>query len=200
MSFSLQTEEPEVEESKETGRGPLAGQTPEEQRVEEIDMRGQEVPASEELGAQDRGGEDKSLPGATKHVESDPDAKDKTPTDVDSKEMTGEKTDGEGERDQKCETRVEGEEMKGKKDEKGKTEGKAKEEKDVSEKAAEVAEKRKDEESKDKQKITEVEKQGKPKRKGPPASSLSRPRTSARSIRSSAKNDIIAKFQRGAPE
>lgn len=182
MSLSLQTEEPEVEESKETGRGPLAGQTPEEQRVEEI------------------GAEDKSLPAATKHVESDPDAKDKASTDVDSKEMTGEKKDGEGERDQKCETRVEGEEMKGKKDEKGKTEGKAKEEKDVSEKAAEVAEKKKDEETKDKQKITEVEKQGKPKRKGPPTSSLSRPRTSARSIRSSAKNDIIAKFQRGAPE
>ena len=53
---------------------------------------------------------------------------------------------------------------------------------------------------KDKQKITEDEKQGKPKRKSGPPSSFSRPRPSARSFRASAKNDIIAKFQRGAPE
>ncbi|KAF6726635.1 Smoothelin-like protein 2 [Oryzias melastigma] len=49
----------------------------------------------------------------------------------------------------------------------------------------------------EKGKVREEEKQGKPRRKTAPSS---RPRTSARSIRSSAKSDIIAKFQQGAPE
>lgn len=52
----------------------------------------------------------------------------------------------------------------------------------------------------DKGKVKETEKQVKPKRKGGPPSSISRPRASARSIRASNKNDIIAKFQQGAPE
>lgn len=57
---------------------------------------------------------------------------------------------------------------------------------------------------KKKGKTEEAEKPAKTQRKsGPSASSLaalSRPRTSARSSRASAKNDIIAKFQQGAPE
>lgn len=54
---------------------------------------------------------------------------------------------------------------------------------------------------KEKGQVKEGEKQVKPKRKsGPPSSCLSRPRPSARSIRASTKNDIIAKFQQGAPE
>ncbi|XP_062332642.1 smoothelin-like 1 [Osmerus eperlanus] len=63
---------------------------------------------------------------------------------------------------------------------------------------------------KEKGKIKEGEKQGKAKRKSvacpspaTPASapvSLSRPRSSARSVRPSTKKDIIAKFQQGAPE
>uniref|UniRef100_A0A3B3U3U5 Smoothelin-like 1 n=1 Tax=Poecilia latipinna TaxID=48699 RepID=A0A3B3U3U5_9TELE len=52
----------------------------------------------------------------------------------------------------------------------------------------------------DKGKAKETEKQVKPKRKGAPSSSISRPRASARSIRASNRNDIIAKFQQGAPE
>lgn len=52
----------------------------------------------------------------------------------------------------------------------------------------------------DKGKVKETEKQSKPKRKGGPPSSISRPRASARSIRASNRNDIIAKFQQGAPE
>ncbi|XP_027864354.1 smoothelin-like 1 [Xiphophorus couchianus] len=52
----------------------------------------------------------------------------------------------------------------------------------------------------DKEKVKETEKQVKPKRKGAPPSSISRPRASARSIRASNRNDIIAKFQQGAPE
>ncbi|RVE67309.1 hypothetical protein OJAV_G00101460 [Oryzias javanicus] len=49
----------------------------------------------------------------------------------------------------------------------------------------------------EKGKVREEEKQGKARRKTAPCS---RPRNSARSIRSSAKSDIIAKFQQGAPE
>lgn len=53
-------------------------------------------------------------------------------------------------------------------------------------------------ETKEKGKTNEQEK---PKRKsGPPPSSLSRPRPSARSVRASTKNSIIAKFEQGAPE
>lgn len=53
-------------------------------------------------------------------------------------------------------------------------------------------------------KTEEAEKPAKTQRKSGPSSAslaaLSRPRTSARSMRSSKKNDIIAKFQQGAPE
>ncbi|MEQ2312347.1 hypothetical protein AMECASPLE_029985 [Ameca splendens] len=53
----------------------------------------------------------------------------------------------------------------------------------------------------DKGKVKDTEKQVKAKRKGGlPSSSISRPRPSARSIRASNRNDIIAKFQQGAPE
>lgn len=54
--------------------------------------------------------------------------------------------------------------------------------------------------TKDKPQLAGAEKQGKTKKKSGPPSSISRPRTSARTIRSSAKKDIIAKFQQGAPE
>ncbi|XP_045887431.1 smoothelin-like 1, partial [Micropterus dolomieu] len=140
--------------------------------------------------------------------------KDKASTDVylkDPESTSGEK-DGEGKREEDKEggqvEEVRDKEMKdNNKEKKSKTEQKANEAgKDVNEKAEKGAEKKKqvkevDVETKDKGKIKEVEKQGKPKRKsGPPSSSLSRPRLSARSIRASAKNDIIAKFQQGAPE
>ncbi|XP_053179606.1 smoothelin-like 1 [Scomber japonicus] len=125
------------------------------------------------------------------------------------------KDKGEGEEDKKggpveevknSEAEKGGEEMKDKGKEKEKTEETAKkEEKDVNGKTVKGAEKKKqvkEVEAKDKGKIKEVEKQGKTKRKsGPPSlNALSRPRPSARSIRASAKNDIIAKFQQGAPE
>ncbi|KAM4587012.1 smoothelin-like 1 [Fundulus diaphanus] len=58
-----------------------------------------------------------------------------------------------------------------------------------------------DKEVTENRKVKETEKQAKPKRKGgPPSSSISRPRPSARSIRASNRTDIIAKFQQGAPE
>lgn len=51
-----------------------------------------------------------------------------------------------------------------------------------------------------KDKSGDVGKKVKPKKKGGPPPSVSRPRPSARSIRAAARNDIIAKFQQGAPE
>lgn len=136
---------------------------------------------------------------------------------IDPQPTSGEK-DGEAERKEEkkgqqveeaksCETERGGEEMTGKNKEKKKSQKEgASKEADADGKAAKEAEKTKqveevDVETKEKAKIKEVEKQGKPKRKsGPPSSSLSRPRPSARSMRAAAKNDIIAKFQQGAPE
>ncbi|XP_047441236.1 smoothelin-like 1 [Mugil cephalus] len=117
-------------------------------------------------------------------------------------EVEEEKKGGQVEESQSSET---GEEVRDK--ETGTCEkGEKAEEKDVTEKEAKETETKKqvkevNAETKDKGKTKEAEKQGKPKRKGgPPPSSLSRPRPSARSIRAAAKNDIIAKFQKGAPE
>ncbi|XP_022045237.1 smoothelin-like 1 [Acanthochromis polyacanthus] len=135
----------------------------------------------------------------------------KTSGDQDGKEKVEEdKKGGQVEEAQSAETGRDEEKVKDKnkdKERRSKCGKNAKEEeKDVNEKEAKGDEKKKqvkevDAETKDKGKPKEAEKQGKPKRKtGAPASALSRPRPSARSIRAAAKNDIIAKFQQGAPE
>lgn len=117
-------------------------------------------------------------------------------------EAEEEKKPGQVEESQSSET---GEEVKDKDKETSTCEEKAGD-KDVTEKEAKETVKKKqvkevNAETKDIGKTKEAEKQGKPKRKsGPPPASLSRPRPSARSIRAAAKNDIIAKFQKGAPE
>lgn len=214
--LALQTDEPELEESKDPGRNPPAGETAEGQGVMEVVRKGEEDSATDQGGEQDvsAGDIDKPHAAASKHVDGAPEDaghdKDKASTAVDIKdtEVSSEQKDGEGEREdnkleevKNCENGSDENNEK----EKSKTEGEAKEaEKDVNEKAAKGAKKKQvkevDVETKDKEKIMEVEKQGKPKRKGGPPSSLSRPRPSARSIRAAAKNDIIAKFQQGAPE
>ncbi|XP_063733074.1 smoothelin-like 1 isoform X2 [Eleginops maclovinus] len=214
-----QMDEPQLEESKDPGREPPAGETVEGQGVMQV---------GEEESVPEQGGEEKASAveadnpqtPSLKHVEGDAEeAEDKGSTDADVKdpETTSEKKEGEIERteddkseevkEDKCETDRDGEEMTDQTKEKKKTEQKAKEaKKDVKEKAAKGAEKKKqveevDVETTDKGKMKEVEKQGKPKRKSaPPSSSISRPRQTARSIRAAAKNDIIAKFQQGAPE
>ncbi|KAF1384768.1 hypothetical protein PFLUV_G00123580 [Perca fluviatilis] len=225
---SNQTAESELEESKDPGRELPAGETVEGQGVMEVGEKGEEDSAPEQAGEgeESAGDTDKSHTPPLKHVDGDAEeaghGKDKASTDVDVKDpkpTSGEK-DGEGERkedkkggqveeENSCETGRDGKEImdKIKEKKKSKTEEKAKgAEKDVNEKVAKGAEKKKqveevNVETKDKHKLKEAEKQGKPKRKsGPPSSSLSRPRPSARSIRAAAKNDIIAKFQQGAPE
>ncbi|KAA8588889.1 smoothelin-like 1 [Etheostoma spectabile] len=226
---SNQTDEPELEESKDTGGELPARETVEGHGVMEVGEKGEEdsVPEQDEEGEERAGDTDKPQTPHLKHVDDDAEEaghdKDKACTDVDvtdPKPTSGEK-DGEGERkeDKKggkgeevksCETGRDGKEMMDKTKETArvkqmKTDEKAKgAEKDGNERVAKGAVKKKqvEEESVEtKDKLKEVEKQGKPKRKsGPPSSSLSRPRPSARSIRAAAKNDIIAKFQQGAPE
>lgn len=214
---ALQTDEPELEESKDPGRNPPAGETAEGKGVMEVGRKGEEDSATDQGGEQDVSAGDIDMPhaAASKHVDGAPEDaghdKDKASTAVDITvtEVSSEQKDGEGEKvDNKSEEvkSCENGSDENNEKEKSKTEGEAKEaDKDVNEKAAKGAEKKKqvkevDVETKDKEKIMEVEKQGKPKRKGGPPSSLSRPRPSARSIRAAAKNDIIAKFQQGAPE
>ncbi|XP_058506550.1 smoothelin-like 1 [Solea solea] len=152
----------------------------------------------------------KPLQDETEEVGQD---KDKTSTDVNNLALIDDKKDREGEVEQdKKEEQVE--EVKSGKDgedvsDKNKHEdesGTQQEEKDVSGKEAKEAEKKEqvreaDVEIKDKAKIKDGEKQGKPKRKSAlPSSSVSRPRQSARSVRAATKNSIIAKFEQGAPE
>ncbi|XP_068570944.1 smoothelin-like 1 [Cebidichthys violaceus] len=223
-----QTDEPELEESKDPGREPPAGETVDGLGVMKVGEKGEEDAVLEQKGEGEVSAGDKDKPQTppSEHVEGDAEeagnSEDKASTDADVKdpELTSGEKDGEGEREgekkgrqveevKSCETERDGKEMtdKNKEKKKSKTEGKAKEaERDREEKAAKEAEKKKqveevDIETKDKAKIKEVEKQGKPKRKsGPPSSSVSRPRPSARSMRAAAKQDIIAKFQQGAPE
>ncbi|XP_075960001.1 smoothelin-like 1 [Anarhichas minor] len=226
-----QTDEPELEESKDPGKEPPAGETVEGLGVMKVGEKGEEDAVLEPVGEGEASAGDKDKPQTppSEHAEGDAEeagnSEDKASTDADVKdpEPTSGEKDGEGEREgereeekkgrqveevKSCETERDGEEMtdKNKEKKKSKTEGKAKEaERDSEEKTAKEAEKKKveevDIETKDKAKIKEVEKQGKPKRKsGPPSSSVSRPRQSARSMRAAAKQDIIAKFQQGAPE
>ncbi|XP_037317950.2 smoothelin-like 1 [Pungitius pungitius] len=221
-----QTEEPELEESNDPEREPLAGETGEGPGLTKEGEEGKEVSELEQGGEVEDSAADKETPQTppSKHAEGDAKeaetSEDKASTEVDVKdpELTGGAKDVEGEgKEEEKGQRVEGvksskagEEMinQNKEKKKSNTVERAKEaETDVKSKEAENnAEKEKkvegvDVETKDKAKIKEVEKQGKPKRKSaPPSSSLSRPRPSARSIRAAAKNDIIAKFQQGAPE
>ncbi|XP_074529753.1 smoothelin-like 1 [Halichoeres trimaculatus] len=212
----LQTDEPELEEHKELEGEPASGDTAEGQGLmvdkdsatdKDVDNTSTEDTDKPELTASKQTEEDSEEAGQEKEVK-------------DPKVMIGEKDDGGGSQEDKkdeqvekvksCEAGEEGEKMKDKTEEekKSETEEKMKKEavKDVDEKAANEAEKGEkvkevNVETKEKGQSKDVEKQGKPKRKsGPPPSSLSRPRPSARSIRAAAKNDIIAKFQQGAPE
>ncbi|CAJ1058634.1 smoothelin-like 1 [Xyrichtys novacula] len=214
-----QTDEPKLEEGKDQGEEPAAKDTVEGQEVvvdeaSEPDKTKDEAQAGE-TDKQDEG--DKEEAGRDKDMED----KDRTDPEVMSREKEGE---GESKEDDKggqveevksSETDEKGEEMtdKTKEEKKSKTEEKTEKEaqgpeveKGVKEKGAKEEKKDKkakdaNVDTKDKGQTKEVEKQGKPKRKsGPSPSALSRPRPSARSIRAAAKNDIIAKFQQGAPE
>ncbi|XP_034038046.1 smoothelin-like 1 [Thalassophryne amazonica] len=161
----------------------------------------------------DDGGKDISE-SMEKHVEGQETKQDKGQTSVSDdlenpkpinkegeKEMEGEQKGHQVEDVKKDEKEDEVKEKNKEKDD-DKAVGKAKE--DV--KATKEEEKKQVEESaeksKEKENNTEVKKAGKTKRKSgaAPPSALMRPKASARSVRASAKKDIIAKFQQGAPE
>lgn len=200
----LQTDEPQLEESKDPGVGPPAGEPAE----------GQGEGRKEGDSAPEKGGEQDTCDGDTDkpHTEHD-EVKASTAVDVKNTEVSGQQKDVEGEKEdnkseeaKSCVNGSGGEVLKEKRDEEKKSEKEnqtKEEEKEVIEKAANEKKQVKEVnvEVKDRVKTTEDEKPGKAKRKGgPPSSSLSRPRPSARSLRAAAKNDIIAKFQKGASE
>lgn len=200
----LQTDEPQLEESKDPGVGPPAGEPAE----------GQGEGRKEGDSAPEKGGEQDTCDGDTDkpHTEHD-EVKASTAVDIEDTEVSSqqkdverEKEDNKSEQAKNCVNGSGGDVLKEKRDEEemSKIESQTKEEeKEVNEKAANVKKQVKEVnvEVKDRVKTTEDEKPGKAKRKGgPPSSSLSRPRPSARSIRAAAKNDIIAKFQKGSSE
>ncbi|XP_023272568.1 smoothelin-like protein 1 [Seriola lalandi dorsalis] len=211
-----------LEDDSDRGIEHTEGEAAEGQGAMEVgEQREKDKEPHQGEGEEANAGDTDKLQTASKPVEGDTEEtgqdKDKAPTEMkDHEPVNGEKKgEGEVEEDKKggqvedVKTGKDGQEVKDKhKDEEwSKTGEKAKEEeKDVSGKAAKEAEKKKqvkeaDVETKDKGKIKEAEKQGKPKRKsGPPSSSLSRPRPSARSVRASTKNNIIAKFEQASPE
>ncbi|XP_030001675.1 smoothelin-like 1 [Sphaeramia orbicularis] len=217
-----QVDESVPEECKDPDNEPPAGKTAEGQGVmAKMTEKGEEDTALKEetqkAGAGDKD-ETEAVSKQTEGVsEEDRQDKDKTSADVDmkdpepargEKEEDEDKTGRQSEGDTNCETEKHEEDMKGKKKEKdeSKTEEKGKEE-DKETKGGDDKKQGKEEEveAKDKGNVKEAEKQGKTKRKTGSTSSsapraLPRPRPSARSIRASAKNDIIAKFQQGAPE
>ncbi|XP_040903430.1 smoothelin-like 1 [Toxotes jaculatrix] len=215
---NTQADEPGLEENKDTGAKCSEVETAEGQ----VGEKGEENTVPQQGGVEEaNAGDTDESQAVSKPVEGNSEEacqdKDKASTDVKDPEPVNGEKEGEGEVDEdkkgeqveEVKTGKDGEEVKDKtKDEEtSKTGEKAKEEeKDVCGKAAKEAEKKKqakeaDVEMKDKGKMKEVEKQGKPKRKsGPPSSALSRPRPSARSVRVSTKNNIIAKFEQGAPE
>ncbi|XP_026185475.1 smoothelin-like 1 [Mastacembelus armatus] len=195
-----QAEEPGLEDNKDQGAEHSEGETAEGQ----VGEKGEQATVPEQEGEERAKAEDTDKPlTALESTEGDSEEagqdKVKAPTNTKDPELKGGQVE-------EVESGKDKEEVN-KDDENSKTEEKTMEEKkDVSGKAAKGAEKKKqvkevDVAMKDKETTKEPEKQGKSKRKsGPPPSSLSRPRPSARSIRASAKNDIIAKFQQGAPE
>ncbi|XP_067373630.1 smoothelin-like 1 [Channa argus] len=171
----------------------------------QVEEKGKESIAPQQAGEEEASAEDTDKPqtvsrpaqGDAEETEQD---KDKAASDVEIKYPEPIKVEKERESEveddkKEVETGKDDEEVKDKCKDKEKSKSEENAKKDEKEK------KQLDVEKKDKGKMKETEKQGKPKRKsGPSASSLSRPRPSARSIRASAKTNIIAKFQQGATE
>lgn len=197
-----QTEEAEVEGVKDTVRDPS---------VQEIDgnldgSKGDEEPHEEEqresIGEQEKRvyGEDKTT-AATDTVEGEGKSEEKSREGEEDNRLEevkngGVKSDGETPKEEKSQTELTKPEGQTK-------EGEVKDAADKTSKGANMKKQTKEVnvDAKDKEKSGEAEKKAKPKRKGgTPSSSVPRPRPSARSFRAAARNDIIAKFQQGAPE
>ncbi|KAM4554851.1 smoothelin-like 1 [Odontesthes bonariensis] len=211
-----QADEPELMKSKDPG------ETAEGQGVMDVGERGEADKVQEQAAEEEASSGEANKPqtvskagdGDTEEAGHDKD-KNTVADGPKEPEVTGGEKEREGESEenkkgqteevQSCDKERDGEARKVK--EGSECARKAKDEdENVTEKEVKGVEKKKkvekaDAETTDKGKMKETEKQGKPKRKsGPSISSVSRPRLSARSNRASTKNDIIAKFQQGAPE
>lgn len=196
LVFLIQTDEHQPGDLKDGGRDPLAGEREEDQGRSEKEMSQAQVsePEQETVAGDDpqlvstRAGDERS--GAE-------DDTGKPSTDADKKEEKDEEDTKEknSEGVKKCdgaEGKTEKEQLK--------TEGGEKEDNERAKGGVEKQNQNDLDKAKDKPQTAGAEKQGKTKKKSGPPSSFSRPRTSARTIRSSAKKDNIAKFQQGAPE
>lgn len=177
LLLSIQTNE--QGDCKDGGRDPLAGEREEDRGTSRVEAPEQDSMAGEEpQPTPTHAGEDRK---------GDEDDRDKPSTEAEKKD--------EGKRkEEKLEATEAGDKTE---KEQLKTEG---QEKEQGEKGGGKQGQNDLEKAKDKPQFTGAEKQGKTKKKSGPPSAVSRPRTSARAIRSSAKKDIIAKFQQGAPE
>lgn len=194
--FLIQTDEQEPEHCKDGGADPLVGETEEDQGRSEKEMSRVKESAPEQDTV---AGEEPQLASAHAGDETGgaKDEPDKPSTDADTQE---EKAEGNTE-EKKSEavTECDGAEDKTEKEPLN-AKGGEKEESGRAKGGVEKHQQNDLDKAKDKPQLTGAEKQGKTKRKTGPPSLVSRPRTSARAIRSSAKKDIIAKFQQGAPE
>lgn len=193
--FLIQTDEQEPGDCKDGGRNPLAGEIEEDlgrsakemSRVKDSAPEKDIMAGDEPQLASTHAGDDRSGAKDDTH---------KPSTDADIKEEKDRNTEEkklEAVKERKC-----AEEKTRKKQ--LKTEAGEKEESKNAKGRVEKQKQNDLDKVKDKPQLAGAEKQGKTKKKGAPPSSVSRPRTSARTIRSSAKKDIIAKFQQGAPE
>ncbi|XP_015255240.1 PREDICTED: smoothelin-like protein 1 [Cyprinodon variegatus] len=177
--------------------------TPEPQGVTEVEESDEPEKAQDKANAEDtnkmqsfsqpaeEAGQDKNTPAAD-------DVKD---TDTVKEKQDGKEDLEDGDKEEEPVKKMQNQENENDKEEiKDKEEGEIKGESREDAKNNISKETEPEKEMTDKGKVNETEKQTKPKRKGGAPSSISRPRSSARSIRASNRNDIIAKFQKGAPE
>lgn len=180
----IQADEQEPVDCEDGGRDPLSGENKEDQGTIEKETSRVDAPEQDTVA----GDEPQSAP--TRAGDGDEADTDKPSTEADvEKKDEGKKLEAA----KKCDHAEEN-------TKKLKPEAQEKEEKDEREKGGVQQRQNDGEKVKDKPQLAGAEKQGKTKKKSGPPSALSRPRTSARAIRSSAKKDIIAKFQQGAPE
>lgn len=189
LLLSIQTNE--QGDCKDGGRDPLAGGTEEDRGTTEKATSREEAPEQDGMAGEEpqptptHAGEDRK---------GDEDDRDKPSAEAD---ITEKKDEGKR-KEEKLEATEAGDNAEEKTEkEQLKTEG---QEKEQGEKGGGKQGQNDLKKAKDKPQFTGAEKQGKTKKKSGPPSAVSRPRTSARAIRSSAKKDIIAKFQQGAPE
>ncbi|TWW55612.1 Smoothelin [Takifugu flavidus] len=179
-----QATEQEPVDCKDGGRDPLAGENEEDQGTAEKETSRVDAPEQDTVAG------DEPQPAPTHAGDGEEVDTDKLSTEADVKEKKDEGKKLEAAK--KCDHAEENTEKVQLKPEA--------QEKDESEKGGGQQRQNGGEKVKDKPQLAGAEKQGKTKKKSGPPSAVSRPRTSARAIRSSAKKDIIAKFQQGAPE